>query len=270
MSMIKCRECGKELSDKARTCPNCGCPINNMAGNNAVNTEESFNIVTGKKRNSTLSTVSAFLALFTCTSPIGIITAVIDLAMASGKEKKEKHTGSYFAIIWGILFILIISSNVSNKNKENAAVDVSNNISKQEENKEDKTQNEISKGQSFENNGLKVTINDINLEFKDYTDEYGMYNPADGMKYIMVSFTFENVGDSDTYVSIYDFDCYADNTSCEQAYLPNESDFINTNLSAGRNISFQTYYTVPENAENIELEYTSNIWTGEKIIIKVK
>ena len=27
MAMIKCTECGKEMSDKATVCPNCGCPI---------------------------------------------------------------------------------------------------------------------------------------------------------------------------------------------------------------------------------------------------
>ena len=28
MALIKCKECGKEISDQATTCPNCGCPIN--------------------------------------------------------------------------------------------------------------------------------------------------------------------------------------------------------------------------------------------------
>lgn len=27
MSLIKCQECGKEISDKATACPNCGCPL---------------------------------------------------------------------------------------------------------------------------------------------------------------------------------------------------------------------------------------------------
>ena len=27
MAMIKCPECGKDVSDKARSCPNCGNPI---------------------------------------------------------------------------------------------------------------------------------------------------------------------------------------------------------------------------------------------------
>lgn len=30
MALIKCSECGKEISDKAKTCPNCGCPSENM------------------------------------------------------------------------------------------------------------------------------------------------------------------------------------------------------------------------------------------------
>lgn len=27
MALIKCQECGKEISNKANACPNCGCPI---------------------------------------------------------------------------------------------------------------------------------------------------------------------------------------------------------------------------------------------------
>ena len=27
MALIKCSECGKKISDKAKSCPNCGCPI---------------------------------------------------------------------------------------------------------------------------------------------------------------------------------------------------------------------------------------------------
>lgn len=30
MALINCPECGKEISDKAASCPNCGCPVKNM------------------------------------------------------------------------------------------------------------------------------------------------------------------------------------------------------------------------------------------------
>lgn len=29
MALIKCPECGKQISDRAASCPNCGCPIGN-------------------------------------------------------------------------------------------------------------------------------------------------------------------------------------------------------------------------------------------------
>ena len=29
MALIKCPDCGKEISSRAISCPNCGCPINN-------------------------------------------------------------------------------------------------------------------------------------------------------------------------------------------------------------------------------------------------
>ena len=34
MSLIKCPECGKEISDKATSCPNCGCPVSVPIENN--------------------------------------------------------------------------------------------------------------------------------------------------------------------------------------------------------------------------------------------
>ena len=49
-----------------------------------------------------------------------------------------------------------------------------------------------------------------------------------------------------------------------------DSDFINANLSSGRNVSFDVFFIVPSAAEEIELEYTENVWTDEKIIIKLQ
>lgn len=36
MSLIKCLECGKEISDKAPACIHCGCPIHNDKNNNTT------------------------------------------------------------------------------------------------------------------------------------------------------------------------------------------------------------------------------------------
>ena len=38
MALIKCPECGKQISDRAASCPNCGCPIGNAPTSIKVNT----------------------------------------------------------------------------------------------------------------------------------------------------------------------------------------------------------------------------------------
>lgn len=191
-------------------------------------------------------------------------------------RKKQGGIGKWI-IIAVVLFILIGSAGGSDNKSEssndtNNAGTVENNATTDNTNEETTSENEnniITAGDSFEARGLKVTINEIDTDFTDYEDNYGLYDLEDGMKYIMVSFTYENTGDSDAYVSIYDYDCYADGTLCEQTYSFS-GDFMNANLSSGRNVSFKTHYVVPVDATEIELEYTSNIWTSEKVIIKVQ
>lgn len=42
MALIKCPECGKEISDKAPQCIHCGCPINNKVDSNTEETNNLF------------------------------------------------------------------------------------------------------------------------------------------------------------------------------------------------------------------------------------
>lgn len=173
---------------------------------------------------------------------------------------RKKQGSKLKWIVIGIVVIFLIAMFFGGNDD-----DTSQNQNTQEQNNQTG-----SSGNAFDVDGLEITLNDSDLKFTNYEDEYDMYTPADGMKYISTSFTFNNTGDSDKYVSIYDFTCYADNTTCEQVFLPDGNDFINTNLSSGRNVTFTTYYAVPKNAKSIELEYTQNIWTDDKIMIKLK
>ncbi|RZT02900.1 zinc-ribbon domain-containing protein [Cuneatibacter caecimuris] len=40
MALFKCPECGKEISDRASTCPNCGCPIETEEKRTKIEIEE--------------------------------------------------------------------------------------------------------------------------------------------------------------------------------------------------------------------------------------
>ena len=45
MALIKCPECGKEISDKASRCPKCGYPIEIIKKESYINIKEFENIV---------------------------------------------------------------------------------------------------------------------------------------------------------------------------------------------------------------------------------
>lgn len=195
--------------------------------------------------------------------------------------RKKQKKGLVSKIIIALIVLAIISSALgddtddsdqkisSNTNVSESSDTKGETSGNEEESKE--SDNVVTVGSSFTVGDLNITINDADTNFTDYENDYGINTPDDGMKYIMVSFTFENIGKSgDEYVSIYDFDCYADNASCEQVYTLDDNDFINTNLSAGRNVSFKTYYAVPSDSESIELEYDENVWTSDKILIKIQ
>lgn len=243
-----------------------------------------------EKKTNGLGIASLILGIlglvFSCLT-IGILPAIIGLLLGIiGLCLKDKKKGTAVAGVVcsavgiGIaLIVILIGSSVSESTKENKTIDVTANetteseVTQEEitENVEEDNRSEyVEAGGSFETDSLRVTINEADVDFTDYEDEYGWHTPEEGMKYVMVSFTFENIGDSDQYVSLYDFDCYADNTTCEQVYGLDDNDFVNTNLSSGRNVSFKTYYSVPVDCESIELEYETNIWSNEKVIIKIQ
>ena len=184
-----------------------------------------------------------------------IVFAVIGAVTGDDEDKdkdKEQQTAS--------------SSNAESSEEEDSREDEQKQ-EKEAEPDNKKEENVIGVGETFENNGLKVTVNSFNPEYTSY-NEYSA--PKDGNKYIEVGFTYENVREKgDKYVSIYDCDCYADNSACEQAYI-GEGDFINANISPGRNVTFNVYYEVPISAQTIELEYDSSFWNSEKVVIKLQ
>lgn len=57
MSLIKCPECGKEISDKAAACPNCGCPINSKSAT-IPEPEQNLNAVHQPQYQNTEKTIS--------------------------------------------------------------------------------------------------------------------------------------------------------------------------------------------------------------------
>lgn len=79
MALIKCPECGKEISDKATLCPNCGYPISqiseDMSGKQEMHLVEE-NVKSEKKHISVKSIVSIGVGIVAL---IGILIGKLNL-----------------------------------------------------------------------------------------------------------------------------------------------------------------------------------------------
>lgn len=58
MALIKCEECGHEVSDKASACPKCGCPTGSQSNGSNVNSKNS-----GRKWITIILAVIAFISI---------------------------------------------------------------------------------------------------------------------------------------------------------------------------------------------------------------
>lgn len=93
MALIKCPECGKQVSNKAHTCPNCGCPIQNSI----VQTNTISKIPNKRKKNSSgclviiliLCLFSGFVAL---TAENSNTTSIISKSIDVTDKQSERIT----------------------------------------------------------------------------------------------------------------------------------------------------------------------------------
>lgn len=98
----------------------------------------------------------------------------------------------------------------------------------------------------------------------EYTEDNEFLQPSDGNKYIYIQLAFENTSSkSDTSVSMYSFECYADGYNASMYYSGENT--LSATLSAGRSTSGYLYFEVPQDAESIEIEYETNFLTQDKI-----
>ncbi len=104
MALIRCPECGTEVSDKAGSCPRCGCPIASAAQLNTV--EMGFDTVSGQVFNTGCTVYGPdgeVLAKchqgdtisFPCSRPM---TVTVKMSGAFGKPKIDVEPGGKYQV----------------------------------------------------------------------------------------------------------------------------------------------------------------------------
>lgn len=137
MAMITCPECGKQVSEMAEACPNCGFPMGFGSGKSNQSNEQNKqqyqqnkeyqkNIATQpikayvheKEKNSGLGVAALIFSIIGITFFVGIILAIIDLCRKDGKKKVLSIASLILCAFWIILAILVGRGDYDGKKDE--------------------------------------------------------------------------------------------------------------------------------------------------------
>ncbi len=125
---------------------------------------------------------------------------------------------------------------------------------------------EFKLNESFENKYEKITMTEVNTNFKDY----GPYEkPADGKKIIMAKFEIENINKEkdELYISSAEFNASADDVVADTYYsLKKKYNDFSATVGKGKKTTGYVFYEVPKNAEKITIEYNANFWVDGNAI----
>lgn len=119
-------------------------------------------------------------------------------------------------------------------------------------------------GDTLTTETLKITY----TACENYTGYNQYAAPKSGNKIIRLSFNVENIGSSDRFISYLDFTCYADDVAADSYYYADDQ--LSATISSGRKTNGYIYFEVPKDAENIEVEYETDFWSGNKAIFVVE
>lgn len=207
---------------------------------------------------------------------IAIILGVI--AIISKKNKKGLAIAGVIISVVSILFVVLFVNVFSDKNKDQVKkVEASTEESVSGETKDiesskaetndiievSETVESYNVGDIVEGKYSKITY----ISCTDYDSGNEFIQPKDGNKYIQLEFEFENIGDSDQFVSTFEFNGYADGYTVEKAYTDTD---LSATLSSGKKTKGTVTVEVPIDAKEIIVEYEENAFIGGKTIFNVE
>lgn len=194
-----------------------------------------------------------------------------DVTQNSVSIKPKKHKVVKI-VLWFIaaLIAIRIAGSVSQSSKDNSDGDNvkadASNVKIEETTKADKDK-KYNVGETYSYKDFDVTY----TECGELTEYNKFMPPKDGNKIIYATFDISNNSSSDRSALYTDFKCYADGYACDGYYATEGTGLsFSERLSAGRKCTGKVAFEVPENAEDIEIEYSPSFWSSKKAIFVYK
>ncbi|MCD7776677.1 MAG: DUF4352 domain-containing protein [Firmicutes bacterium] len=182
---------------------------------------------------------------------------------------KKQNGGALKWVIIGIVVIIIVAAVAGGGGNDDSVTKVgevsqdSSNVSDESNVTDDSLSSEKTEfyvGDIIQDGDMQIVYAASGV----YTEDNEFLQPDEGYQYIFIKLSCTNTGDSgDESITYFSFECYADGYSVDQYYSGDNA--LSATLSPNRSTTGYVYFMVPEDAEQIEIEYETNYWTDEKI-----
>lgn len=184
------------------------------------------------------------------------------------KQKKPIYKKWWFWLIIGIVVVSVFSSSgddTQTPSETNPATISKNDATPSPAETTTPVDPFYHVGDSINANGLTITY--VKAEKHEESNQF--LQPDDGYMYIKLYLSAENTSNVDRYLSSFEFTCYADGKK-QESYYGGDKTLAGGTLSSGRKDEGYLYFSVPEDATEIEVEYETSFWTDQKAILKVE
>lgn len=230
MALVKCPECGKEVSSSAFSCPNCGQPIAQKE------TVVEKTIIKEKKKGSCLSKILMFIGII-------VVIGVVGSALGGNSDDKPKKVNN-------------TASNNNNATSLQTETEAAKELFSVGETAEynniqvSVTGYEKSNGNEFSKPAAGKEFVFVNVDIANNSDD-------DLAISSMLSFT--------AYCDDYKLDF-----SSGALMALDARNQLDGTISSGKKMNGYLGLEVPVNWNVIELQFTDNVWTSSKIKFEIK
>lgn len=259
MALIKCPECGKEISDNARSCPHCGNPIRR---NREVDSDISFNpIPTPEKPKHFYEKGWFCILMLILFFPIGLFL-MWKYKIFSKTIRIVITVFIAIAFIWNVLFNNVADTeNKENQTTTQNSTEVKETTKKKVEEKEETTTEDNTEKTEFEYKNMTVKY----LNHQIQTD-------SANQECLVVYYEFTNNSDENqTFDYCFDDKVFQNGVELESSYfhVNEESKNSGKEIKPGVTITVASSFVLTEDRSNVELEVSPFMSFDNKILMRV-
>lgn len=273
MGLIKCPECGKEISDKAQSCPNCGCPLTGVTSNDVKRGVENYGTwdqtQNKKTKQKTHGCLIAFLVTILVILLFGVLIAIGATIVEKEADKVSNSNDSVEKEIEADTQIYAGTEAESVITEQNATDEA-----------EEQSENVCSIGDTASLKDWSIAVTDFKIA-DTIDDDYGYFSPdSENGKYAQVFVTVTNNGkQSMTFLPSFGLGddvgtklLYGDNYEFSATDLIGYSNEIhdaglNPMSSQSGEVVFEIPDSVASSTDEIIIQFTSG---NDKVQFKVR